>query len=158
LFYVRYTPAGRKDEARIKVGNPKTMPLDQARALGKTTLAKVDRGGDPGADLAAKRAAWTVSEAWDHYTESPEFAKKPPRGQTDSKAIAKLHVLRHLSASKIADIDVPAVKRMYRAVEADTRINGRKRKLGGPGSARKVVRQLSVSGGEKPRINGASSL
>src|SRR5258707_15619959 len=99
LYYVRYTPAGRKDEVRIKVGNPKTMPLDQARTVGKATLAKVDGGGDPGADLAAKRAAWTVTEAWGHYMESPEFAKKPPRGQADSKAIAKLHVLRHLGTA-----------------------------------------------------------
>ena len=143
LFFVRYTPAGSKAETRIKVGNPRTMPLDQGRAVGKAVLAKVDAGRDPAAEVAAKRAAWTVSEAWDQYVESPEFAKKPPRGRVDCRAIARLHVLRHVGTARIADIDVPAVKRMHRAVEADTRVNDRKRKLGGPGSARKVVRQLS---------------
>ena len=141
LYFVRYTAPGGA-ERRAKVGDPRTMTLDQARAAAKATLARVDAGGDPAADTAAERAAWTVREAWDAYAASREFARKAPRTQTEDNATAGLHVLRHLGGDKLAAISVPAVRRMHRAVEADQRTNTRKRRLGGPGAARGAVRLL----------------
>ncbi len=142
LYFVRYTAPGGA-ERRAKVGDPRTMTLDQARAAAKATLARVDAGGDPAADTAAERAAWTVREAWDAYAASREFARKAPRTQTEDSATARLHVLRHLGGDKLAAISVPAVRRMHRAVEADQRTNTRKRRLGGPGAARGAVRLLA---------------
>ena len=143
LYFVRYTAPGGA-ERRAKVGDPRTMTLDQARAAAKGVLARVDAGGDPAADTAAERAAWTVREAWAAYAASRELARKAPRTQTEDGATARLHVLRHLGADKLAAIDVPAVRRMHRAVEADQRTNARKRRLGGTGAARRAVRVLSA--------------
>ena len=74
----------------------------------------------------------------------PSSPKKTLRSQLEDRATAKLHVLRHLGTSKITEIDVPSVRRLYRAVEGDARTNQRKRKLGGPGAARRAVRVLSA--------------
>jgi integrase len=143
LYFVRDTPPGG-GERRIKVGDPRTMDLDAARTAAKAMLAKVDQGGDPAADSIANRAAWTVRDAWAQYAASSEFAKKAPRSQTEDCATARLHVLSHVGAVKLADIDVPAVRRLHRAVEGDKRTNARQRKLGGPGAARRAVRVLSA--------------
>jgi integrase len=143
LYFVRYTTPGGA-ERRVKVGDPRTMTLDAARIAAKRVLAKVDSGLDPAADIAAERAAWTVREAWVAYAGSPEFARKALRTQAGDKATARLHVLHDLGADKLAAIDIPAVRRMQRAVEADSRTNARKRRLGGVGAARKAVRLLSA--------------
>jgi integrase len=143
LFFVRYTPPGG-GERRIKVGNPRTMALDEARAAAKATLARVDSGSDPAADGAANRAAWTARDGWARYAGSAEFAKKAPRSQAEDSATARLHVLPQVGSTKLAGIDVPAVRRLHRAVEGDKRTNARQRRLGGPGAARRAVRVLSA--------------
>ena len=143
LYFVRYTAPGGT-ERRIKVGDPRTMALDDARIAAKAMLAKVDSGGDPATDSVKNRAAWTAREAWEHYAVSAEAAKKTPRSQTEDASTARLHVLRHIGTTKLADIDVPAVRRLHRAVVGDQRTNSRKRKLGGPGAARRAVRVLSA--------------
>jgi integrase len=143
LYFVRYTPPGG-GERRIKVGDPRTMSLDEARVAAKTMLARVDAGGDPVADTAANRAAWTARDAWTQYAASTEFAKKAPRSKVEDSATIRLHVLPHIGTDKLLDIDVPAVRRMHRAVEGDKRYNSRQRRLGGPGAARRAVRVLSA--------------
>ena len=143
LYFVRYTAPGGA-ERRLKVGDPRTMALGEARVAAKSMLAKVDSGGDPAMARAAARAAWTAREAWTEYEASSEFAKKVKRSQAEDKATARLHILRHIGAVKLAEIDVPAVRRLHRAVEGDQRTNSRKRKLGGPGAARRAVRVLSA--------------
>ena len=142
LYYVRYTADGR--ERRIKVGNPKTMSLDEARVSGRAVLGEVDAGRDPASESAARRAAWTAAEAWREYAASPEFARKSPRTRVGDAAAATLHVLRHLGSVKLADIDVPAVRRLYRAVASDQRSNAPATALGGPAAARRAVRTLST--------------
>jgi integrase len=141
LYFVRYTAGGI--ERRIKVGDPRTMSLDDARRAAKVMLSKVDSGRDPAAESAETRAAWTVKEAWERYAESSDFGKKTQRSQAEDDAVARNHVLRHVGSKKLAELDVPAVRRMLRAVEGDQRTNARKRRLGGPGAARRAVRTLS---------------
>ncbi len=142
LYFVRYTaPGGR--ERRVKVGDPKTMSLDAARIAAKRTLARVDAGGDPAEDRDKLRQDWTVREAWAAYAASPEFAKHTERSQTENGATARLHVLSHIGGEKLSSIDIPMVRRLHRLVETDRRTNTRKRKLGGPGAARRAVRVLS---------------
>jgi integrase len=142
LYFIRYTAPGGA-ERRTKVGDPRTMTLDEARRSAKSVLSRVDSGHDPVADTAAMRAAWTLRDAWERYQASPEFAKKAPRSRIEDAATARLHVIRQLGSTKLADIDVPAVRRLHRAVEHDSRKNTRQRRLGGPGAARRAVRVLS---------------
>jgi integrase len=85
-----------------------------------------------------------VNEAWAAYAASREFAKKAPRTQAEECATARLHILRTLGSDKLAAVDIPAVRRMLRAIEGDQRRNARKRRLGGVGAARHAMRVLSA--------------
>ncbi|HUC16335.1 MAG TPA: integrase family protein [Acetobacteraceae bacterium] len=141
-FFIRYTAPGG-GERRMKVGDPRTMDLADARVAAKRMLAKVDGGGDPAADKARLRLDWTVREAWDAYASSREFGKHALRSQLEDKACATNHILHHVAATKLSAIDAPLVRRLHRLVEADRRTNKRKRRLGGPGAARRAARVLS---------------
>jgi integrase len=142
-YFVKYTaPDGRP--RRVKVGNPGTMELEEARKAGKRVLGQVDQGRDPSADRAALRAAWTVAEAATAYQASPEFMHKTERSRAGDAAHLKNHISYYLGGTRLAAVDVPEVKRLLRSVETDKRTNGRKRRLGGPGAARKAVRVLSA--------------
>jgi integrase len=141
-YCIRYTVAGR--EKPLKIGDAKAMTLDEARAAAKRKLAIVDSGGDPAAERTAAREAWTVRQAVAAYRASKEFGAKSPKGRDVDGGIFDNHILHHIAADKLSAIDVPAVKRLMRKVEADTRVNSRKAKLGGEGIARKVVRVLSA--------------
>ena len=142
LYFVRYTPPGggeRRIRLVIRGRWTWTLPVPLPRRCCRRSA-----GWNPAADSTANRAAWTVRDAWAQYAASAEFAKKAPRSQTEDCATARLHVLSHIGAIKLADIDVPAVRRLHRAVEGDKRTNTRQRKLGGPGAARRAVRVLSA--------------
>ena len=139
-FFVKYSINGV--QRRIKIAGPDT-PLEEVRARARQMIARVDAGGDPAAEKSAGRMAWTVREAWTQYAASPDFRKKAPRSQIEDTAVANNHLLRRIGTTKLADINVPSVRRLHRAVESDQRTNSRKRKLGGPGAARRVVRVLS---------------
>jgi integrase len=140
--FIRYTaPDG--SERRLKCGDPRTMTPDEIRKRAKALLAIVDAGGDPVRDRRQSRAAWTVAQAADAYRASAEFAKKTPKVRSCDAATITNHILHHLGREQLGTVDVPMVRRLLRAVESDTRVNARKRKLGGPGAARKVARILS---------------
>jgi integrase len=140
--FVRYTaPDGR--ERRLKCGDPRTMTPDEIRKRAKALLAIVDGGGDPAREQRQARAAWTVEQAADAYRGCAEFGKKTPKVRSCDAATLSNHVIHHLGREQLGHVDVPIVRRLLRAVESDTRVNTRKRKLGGPGAARKVARVLS---------------
>ena len=143
LYFVRYTgPDGF--ERRLKVGDPATTTLEDARKAARATLAIVDRGGDPVADKATLRQQWTVAEAVEAFIASPQFARRTAKVQGCDAATLRLHVLHRLGRLPLADIDVAAARRLMHAVETDTRHNARKRRLGGRGAARKTARVLSA--------------
>jgi integrase len=143
FYFVRYVgPDGREQKA--KVGSPATMDLDEARRAAKALLAIVDRGGDPSADKAARRARWSVPQAAEAYLASPEFARKADKTRAGDRSTLTNHIAHHLGTVPLASIDVPAVRRLLRAVETDTRANVRHRRLGGAGASRKVARVLSA--------------
>jgi integrase len=142
-YFVRYVgPDGR--ERKYRVGSPATMDLDAARKAARAILRRADEGGDPAADKAAARAAWTVRDAIEAYLASPDFQRKSDKTRLCDAATLTNHVVHRLANEKLNSLDVPAVKRLARAVEHDTRYNNRKRRLGGPGAARKTVRVLSA--------------
>jgi integrase len=143
MWGIRYIdPNGR--ERKMKVGSPATMNLDKARRAARDLLADVDRGKDPVAAKAQARAQWSVKQAADAYIASKEFQHRTPRGQVNDGAVIQLHIVHRLAHTPIASLDVPRVRRLLREVEADRRVNSRKRRLGGPGIARKVARVLSA--------------
>ncbi len=142
-YFVRYVGRDGR-ERKIKVGSPATMSLDQAKRAARTVLAQVDAGGDPARERAETRAAWTVADATSAYFDSADFRRKGDRTQIEDRATARLHIVQHVGREKIADVDVPTVRRMIRAIEGDTRTNSRKRRLGGSGAARRAVRLLSA--------------
>jgi integrase len=143
LYFIRYVgPDGR--ERKFKIGSPATMDLETARQEARAKLAIVDRGGDPAAAKAALREQWSVAQAVEAYIASDEFRRKTPRGQATESATLRLHVVHRLGTSPLADLDLPRIRALVRAVEQDTRINARRRRLGGSGAARKTARLLST--------------
>ena len=141
LYFIRYTVAGQ--DKRMKVGDPRTMSLDEARQAAKRRLAVVDSGGDPAAAVKAQRDAWTVRQLGEAHLASADFLQRAKRGQETVRGGIMNHLNHHLGTLKLGDLDVPAVRRFIEAIEADKRANSRKRRLGGRGAARKAVRVLS---------------
>jgi integrase len=142
-YFIRFTaPDGRKRS--IKVGSPATMDLDAARKAARAKLALVDQGRDPASERAELRQRWSVRQAVEAYLASPTFAKKALKVQRCDRGTLTLHIAHWLADVALAELDVPRVRRMLREIETDTRINVRKRRLGGAGAARKAARVLSA--------------
>jgi integrase len=139
---IRYVNADGQ-ERRLSLGSTKSMTLEEARKLARTRLAAVDHGRDPAAEADERREAWTVEQAIHAYLASPEASKKTDRSRYEDGLVARNHLIHHLGWSKLTQIDAPAVKRLIHAVETDSRVGARKRRLGGFGAARKAVRLLS---------------
>jgi integrase len=139
---IRYTlPGGHR--RWLTTGNPRTMDLAALRVAARAALAIADAGGDPAAQRAAQRAAWTVRDLWDAYRTSPDFARCTPRVREVATAKFALHIVPRIGNERLVAIDVPLILRLIRLISTDTRVNSYKRRLGGPGAARKTVRLLS---------------
>jgi integrase len=142
-FFVRYTsPEGI--ERRKKVGDPTTMSVDEARRAARAVLAVVDAGGDPRAEQQRQRETPTIRQLAQQYLASPEFGEKTPKVQANDRARIKSHITQHIGAEKADAVTGAVARRLRRQVASDTRTNSRKRRLGGPGAARKVIRLLSA--------------
>jgi integrase len=142
LYFIRYVVDGR--ERRMKVADPRTVSLDDARKAAREKLAIADRGGDPAAEKAALRDQWTVKKAVEAFIASPGFSHKTPKVQTGHAATLRLHVAYRLGAKLVGEIDLSIVKWLLHQVESDTRRNARQQRLGGLGAARKTARVLSA--------------
>jgi len=142
-FFVRWVDASGR-ERKLRIGAPATHELDEARKAAKAVLRRIDEGADPAADRAQARQAWTIADAAAAYQDSADFARKTKETREGDAAKLRLHIVPHIGALELAKLDVPAVKRLLRAVETDKRTNARKRRLGGPGAARKTARVLSA--------------
>jgi integrase len=119
------------------------MDLSALRVAARAALAIADAGGDPSTERDARAAAWTVHRLWDAYHASSEFTRHTPKVRDGIVAAFSLHIVPRIGNERLAAIDIPMVRRLIRAITADTRTNSRRRKLGGPGAARKVVRLFS---------------
>jgi integrase len=142
-FFVRYT-SREGTERRKKVGDPTTMSVDEARRAARAVLAVVDAGGDPRAEQRRRRATPTIRQLAQQYLGSPEFSEKTLKVQANDRARIKTHIVQHIGPEKADAVTSAVVRRLRRLVETDTRTNNRKRRLGGPGAARKVIRLLSA--------------
>jgi integrase len=142
-FFIRYTLPGWRHEKRMKVGAV-TMKVIEARKAARAKLAQVDQGRDPGAERAQTRAMPTIKDLAVLYSGSDDFKGKTPLVQTNDKARLEHHILRHLAGTKADAITPGEARKMVRAITTDTRMNSRKRRMGGPGAARKAVRLLAA--------------
>jgi integrase len=140
---IRYTLSGSR-RVWLTTGNPRTMDLASLRRAARDALAIADAGGDPAAERTARNAVWTVRQLWEAYRTSPEFARCTPVVRDNVTAKFTLHILPRIGNERLTAIDVPMVRRLMRAIHTDTRRNTRRRKLGGPGAARKTARVLSA--------------
>jgi integrase len=143
LYFVRYTaPDGA--ERRMKIGDPGTMSVDEARKEAKAKLALVDAGRDPKKERDKVRAAPTLREVTEHYLASDKFVAKVPKVQANDRARIEAHILPRLGSDKAEGVTAVIARRLRHQVANDTRRNKRKRQLGGPGAARKVLRLLAA--------------
>src|SRR5262249_5924038 len=78
------------------------------------------------------------------YLASPDFARKSDKTRACDAATLRNHVCNRLGNEKLSALDVPAIRRLIRAIEQDTRSNSRRRRLGGAGAARKATGGLSA--------------
>lgn len=129
---------------RMKVGAPATHSLEEARGEARKVLREADAGRDPHAARKALREEWTIGDAAAAFLCSPEFSRKPHKSQVADRSHLEKHIVPRLGRTRLSDIDAPAARRLLRAVEQDTRVNARKRRMGGPGAAKKAVRTLSA--------------
>jgi integrase len=142
-YFVRYTTAGGRDR-RIKIGAPATMTVEEARKEARKRLAQVNGGRDPQDEKQRLRAQPTVRELADAYLISPEFAAKTTKTQASDRRRIELHILSRIGAEQITGVTAPVARRLHQQIIADERVNSRKRRLGGPGGARKVLRLLAA--------------
>jgi integrase len=143
LYFIRYTGADGA-ERRMKIGGPDTMSVDDARKTAEAKLAVVDAGGDPKKERDKARGALTIREVAEAYLVSPKFKGKTAKVQSNDRARIKDHILHHIGGEKAEGISAQVARRMRQQVSTDTRRNKRKRQLGGPGAARKVLRLLAA--------------
>jgi hypothetical protein len=143
LFFIRYTAPGGIERC-MKIADPDTMSLDEARRAAKSKLALVDAGRDPKKDLDDARAAPTIKQIADAYLQSPEFAQKAAKVQANDRARIESHIVYRIGGEKANAITASAARRLYQQIANDTRQNKRKRQLGGDGAARKVIRLLAA--------------
>jgi hypothetical protein len=93
---VRYVgPDGR--ERKLKVGNPATMSLDEARKAARAILAIVDQGGDPAVVKATRREQWSIGQAIEAYLESADHRRKTEKVQKGEIAALRQHVANRLN-------------------------------------------------------------
>jgi integrase len=138
---IRYTlPGGRR--RWMVTGNPRTMDLPALRTAARAALAVVDAGGDPAAERASRKAAWTVRDLWQHYWASPEFARCTSTSKATISSTFTAHILPRLGNELITAIDVPMARRLMHAVATDNRSYRRGLRLGGAGAARRTARRL----------------
>jgi integrase len=102
------------------------------------------KAGDPAAAKAKARDTWSVKQASDAYLASAEYRQKTAKVRQGESSTLRRHVVYRLEHTPLPQLDVPLVRQLLREIEKDTRINARKRRLGGPGAARKAVRILSM--------------
>jgi integrase len=151
---------GRNAPQRIQtVGRFGTLTAEEARRKAKAILGSVAAGADPAGDLAARRREMTVTALIDFYethgcvVQRGKRIGEPMKPLTKAYTLARLrhHVLPLLGNRRAKDVSSGDIERFAADVQAgktakNEKVGPRKRIIvkGGPGAARKVVRDLSA--------------
>lgn len=141
------------------IGRHGPLTPDKARKIAKAKLGAVAAGADPASELRAKRREMTMSALIDLYEKEGCVIQRGKRQgeqmkpKTKAYTLARLrhHVVPLLGTRRAPDINPGDIERFVSDVTAgktakDEKVGPRKRIIvrGGPGAARKVVRDLSA--------------
>ncbi len=151
---------GRSAPQRIQtVGRFGTLTAEEARRKAKVILGSVAAGADPAGDLAARRREMTMAALIDFYETHGCVVQRgmrigePMKPLTKAYTLARLrhHVVPLLGNRRAKDVSSGDIERFAADVQAgktakNEKVGPRKRIIvkGGPGAARKVVRDLSA--------------
>jgi len=134
-FYLRVQPSGAKSYAvkysrrgrsqTVTIGRIETWNASQARAEAKQLLAAVNRGMDPAADRASRRAAlslhevsklWLAFDPMDEKAKPKKSAKRKASTQDGYARALRLHVIPKLGSHALDDINTAAIGRVAKAL------------------------------------------
>jgi len=92
--------------------------VEEARKKAAEYRMIVEDGGDPLADLEAKRAEATVRELVDRYTQEV-LPARAPRTAAEYKAILAAYLLPALGNKKVAAVEPDDVAKIHRQISAE---------------------------------------
>lgn len=162
IFVVKYRAegGGRKAPQRSKkIGRYGPLTPEQARKLARAVLGSAAAGEDPAGETQAKRREMTMADLIDFYEEHGCIVQRGKRIGEPMKPLTKQYTLgrlRHhvvplLGRRKVTEITSGDIERFSADVEKgktakNVKVGPRRRIIvrGGPGAARKVVRDLSA--------------
>ncbi len=161
-FIVRYRAGGggRKAPRRfMTIGRYGVLTADQARHKARQLLGAAAIGHDPAGVRSAKRKEMTIADLLALYEKEGCVIQRgkrqgqPMKAKTKQFTLARLrhHVRPLLGTKRVTEVRPADIERFVRDVEAgktakDEVVGPRRRIVvrGGPGAARKVVRDLSA--------------
>ena len=131
-FILNYrTKAGR--ERRITIGQFGDWTTVAARQEARGLRQKIDRGGDPLADLEDARTAPTMAVLADRF-EAEHVIRKRPRTANDYRTMVRKYIRPHFGTyTKVADVRFEDVEGLHRMVSRE----------GGPYSANRCIAVIS---------------
>lgn len=161
-FVAKYRTSGGGRTATqqwLIIGRFGPLTVFEARKLAKIKLGSVAVGADPAAELKAKRREMTMDVLIDLYENEGCIVQRgkrqgePMKPRTKAYTLARLrhHVIPLLGKRKAPELNPGDIERFVADVTAgktarDEKVGPRRRIIvrGGPGAARKVVRDLSA--------------
>ena len=161
-FVIKYRAEGGGRSAKqrwLVIGRFGQLTPDQARKIAKAKLGSVAAGADPANELQLKRRELTMAGLIDLYEKEGCVIQRGKRqgeamkSTTKAYTLARLrhHVVPLLGTRRAPEINPGDIERFVADVTAgktakDEKVGPRKRIIvrGGPGAARKVVRDLSA--------------
>lgn len=134
-FVLRYRTRSRRDRT-YTIGSFPEWEGPAAREEAKQLKRKIDRGGDPLADLQDQRNAPTVTDMCERYVEE-HLPKKRPSSQGDDRSMIRLEIMPALGKKQVREVTFADVDAIHRKI---TRGKGRRP---APHRANRVVALLS---------------
>lgn len=121
-FVLNYWIAGR--ERRLTIGQYPAWTVLAARKQAEELRRAIDTGADPLAKRQADRAAPTVRDLFERYSEE-HLPTKAPRSAADDRSMWVKDILPALAPMKLADLSSQDCDALHRAVSKDrpTRAN-----------------------------------
>ncbi len=131
-FGVRVRPSGRRTYLlKYRVGGGRTGTLrkpsigthgqitcDEARAIAKSWLAEVAKGGDPGGDRKARRQAATITELCEQYLRDYAEGHKRPSSIAEDRRLIEQRLKPSLGQVRVPDLSRTEVNRFHQALRS----------------------------------------
>jgi integrase len=142
-WVVRWSNSG-KGRKKMTIGDARAISLDVARKAAQGHLAAIVQGRDPAQERREHRKRMAVADVWAAYTADPQFTSKSATTRYNDKNRYSLHVASRLGSKLIDELSHQTIENFIATIRTDTRIGKRGRKLGGEGTAKKVIHLLGA--------------